>query len=313
MTCSFYIGTVKDFSVKVAEIIEQADTLVGQEIEIEGSIIVIERAKRQIAFASTAHDIGHTDQQQIFIDHSMAELKTIIRPLATMQLMFRGVLTNPPYFYRFDANFRATLIKDKEDELSLSHITFISIDVPYVGKTGELTLHKNYQYQAKIDYTSMPIGESKRTTKAVVISQKKMTLTENIPDETDSIAPDENRYARTIAGQVISLSGWLETLSSQNDIMSHMIVRTSAVRASMVAVGPLREINIIWIRPSALYKLLKSHISASTERPLHQHIEVVGEVDYLEEDDAPDLSPPLKLVFKEIHSIILHEENYLWD
>ena len=106
---------MKGFHVKVGEIIEQADAIIGQEIEVEGTIIVLERAKRQIAFASTQHELSHEDQQQIFIDHNIAELKKIIRPLVTMQLMFRGELIKPPYFYRFDAHFRATLAIDKED------------------------------------------------------------------------------------------------------------------------------------------------------------------------------------------------------
>lgn len=297
--------------MQVADIIKQADALIEQEIEVEGYIIIIERSKRKIAFVSTRHDINHTDQQQIFIDHNLAELKTIIRPLPTMELMFRGVLTNPPYFYRFYAEFRATLIMDKDSIPMLENITEINLKIPYVGKTSEITIHDTYSYSAQVNYTPVVIEEDKRTAQAVVTSQKQLVLIDN-DDEVESIAPDENRYARTIAHQIVQVSGWLENVSSAHDIMNHMVLRTSAVRASMVAVGPLREMMTVWLRPSAIYNILKRHIPVNTEQPLHQYVEIIGEIDYIHDDDTPNLAIPLKLFFSKIYSIIIHEENYLW-
>lgn len=297
--------------MQVDEIIKQVDILVGQEIEVEGYIIVTEEAKNKIAFISTRHKMSHVDQQQIIIKHNLAQLKTIIRPLPTMQLMFRGVLTNPPYFYRFYAEFRATLDMDKDNHPILRHITEINLKIPYVGKTSELAVHDAYAYTAHINYTKTVIEESKRTAQAVITSQKQLLLSgENF--EVENIAPDENRYARSIANQVVRVSGWLETHSSTNDIMTHLVLRTSAVRASMVAVGPLREMMMIWLRPSSIYKLLKTHCPFSINSPMHQFVEIIGEIDYLHDDDSPNLTPPLKLVFNKIHSIIIHEERYLW-
>lgn len=302
---------IKGCSVQVADIIEQAETLSGQEIVVEGFIIVIERAKRKIAFVSTRHDINHADQKQIFIDHDLAELKTIIRPLPTMELMFRGVLTNPPYFYRFYAEFHATLMTDEDNVPTLQNITQISIKVPYVGKTSELTIHDAYAYSAQVKYTQMVIEESNRSAQAIVTSQKKLQL-QDYESEIETISPDENRYARSIAKQTVRVSGWLENLPSVNDIMNHMVLRTSAVRASMVAVGPLREMALVWLRPSPTYTILKRHIPHTTEQPLHQHVEVIGEIDYIHEDNAPHLEIPLKLFFSKIYRVIIHEENYLW-
>src|SRR5690606_19454360 len=117
----------------------------------------------------------------------------------------------------------------------------INLKIPYVGKTSELTIHDAYTYSAQVNYTPTVIEENKRTAQAIVTSQKVLRL-QDFDGEIENISPDENRYARTIANQTVRVSGWLENISSANDIMNHMVLRTSAVRASMVAVGPLREI-----------------------------------------------------------------------
>lgn len=297
--------------MQVSDIIKQADTLVGKEIEVQGYLIIIERSKRKIAFVSTRHDINHPDQHQIFIDHSFSELKTIIRPLPSMELMFRGNLTNPPYFYRFYAEFRATLVTDEDNVPTLEKVTNINLKIPYIGKTSELTIHDAYTYSAQVNYTPTVIEENKRTAQAIVTSRKDLRL-QDFDGEIENISPDENRYARTIANQIVRVSGWLENISSANDIMNHMVLRTSAVRASMVAVGPLREIVTVWLRPGPIYSILKRHIPLNVRQPLHQHVEIIGEIDYIQEDDTPNLAIPLKLFFSEIYSIIVHEENYLW-
>ena len=252
--------------MKVEAIIEQTESLVGQEIDVEGYIVIIERAKRKIAFLSSSTAIGEEKSQQIFIDHPLAELKTIIRPLPSMQLMFRGVLMYPPYFYNFPASFRATVDVDAENVPLLKQITRIKLTIPYAGKTAELTVHDSYEYSAEVDYTPTTIKEGKGTAQAVVTSQKSLLLAED-EVEADTILADENRYARRIANQVVRLPGWLETAPSKNDIISHMLFFTTAIRATVVAVGPLREETIIWIRPTDLYQLLKTHMPLKPEQP----------------------------------------------
>jgi len=297
--------------VQVETIIEQADDLVGQEIDVEGIIFIIEKAKHKITFVSTAHEYNDPEQQQIFIDHSLADLKTIIRPLPMLQLMFRGQMTNPPYFYRFPANFRATVDMSADNEAILRNVSAIKLTIPYTGKTAELTLNDSYDYRAEVDYAPVALDIEQRTIRATVKSHKTLMLTNNL-SAAELISEGDNRYVRRITDRPVQISGWLETTPSKNDIMSHMLFVTTSVRASVVAVGPLREETIIWIRPGGLYKLLKSHMPVSATKELHQTVEIIGLIDYLRDDDIPQIgekSP--KLVFNRIEAVIIHEENYL--
>lgn len=298
--------------MKIEAIIEQADNLAGQEIEVEGHIRVIERAKRKIAFVASSKEVGEDENQQIFIDHSLAELKTIIRPLPSMQLMFRGVLIYPPYFYNFPAQFRAIVDMDKENIPILRDISKIELTIPYTGKTSDITVHDSYHYSADIGYMPTLVEEQKRTARAVVTSQKNLLLVKD-DVEAELIPQDENRYARRIANRIVRLSGWLETVPSKNDIISHILFFTTAIRASMVAVGPLREETAIWIRPGNLYTLLKTHIPRKPGEALSQKVEIIGEVDYLQDEDSSligEKSP--KLVFTHLSRIFIHEKAYLW-
>src|SRR5690606_36876259 len=167
------------------------------------------------------------DQQQIFIDHHLAELKTIINPLVSMQLMFRGVLTNPPYFYRFPAHFRATIDMDADHIPILKHISRIDLTVPNTGKTSQLTLHASYHYAANVAYTPRRVEEAHRTAPALVKSEKRLLLVEN-EVEAEFIPEDENRYARRVAHRIVRLSGWLETVPSKNDLINHVMFTTRA-------------------------------------------------------------------------------------
>lgn len=297
--------------MKVGAIIEQLDNLAGQEIDVEGTIIIIERAKRKIAFVASSEELNENESNQIFIDHPLAEIKTIIRPLPSMQLMFRGVMIYPPYFYRFKAQFRAIIDVDTDNVPILKNISQIDLTIPYAGKTADNTIHDSYQYSAQIDYRPTPIEGEKEIARAVVTSQKNLLLVKE-DVEAELIPQDENRYARRIANRAVRLSGWIESVPSKNDIISHMLFFTTAIRASVVAIGPLREECTIWIRPTALYKLLKAHIPLKPGQALSQKVDIIGEVDYLQDEDVPMVgvkSPGL--VFSHLYRIIIHEQAYL--
>src|SRR5690606_2655056 len=127
------------------------------------------------------------------------------------------------------------------------------------------------------------VEEAQRTARALVKSEKRLLLVEN-EVEAEFIPEDENRYARRVAHQIVRLSGWLETVPSKNDLINHVMFTTRAVRASMVAVGPLREETVIWLRPSPLYKLLKAHIQVKPETRMHQLVDIIGQIDYLQDE-----------------------------
>ncbi|MEO1288195.1 MAG: hypothetical protein AAFV93_10535, partial [Chloroflexota bacterium] len=282
--------------VKVEAILEQFETLIGQEIDIEGYIIVLEEAKTRICYLSSSEEITEKDQQQILIDHSVAELKTMIRPLPMMQLMYRGVMTNPPYFQRFQANLRATIAQTDDGRALIKQITAIHLNIPYTGKTSELSLYDEYPYHAKIDYTPSPIEAHQRTARAIVNTEKILRIDD---DDTpaDIIAPDENRYARRLIQEMVQLSGWLESIPSKNNIMQYLLFMTTSLRASMVAVGPLREETSVLIPPSELYTLIKAHISRYPEQAIRQSVDIIGKVDYIPDEHISEIgekSPKLQ-------------------
>ncbi|MGB7338758.1 MAG: hypothetical protein WBC91_07695 [Phototrophicaceae bacterium] len=295
--------------MKVETLLENMDDLINTEIDIEGYIMVLERAKRQVAFVSSSQDMRENHPQQVFIDHSLAELRSIIRPLPTMQLMFRGVMTNPPYIYCFYAEFRATLLKD-DDVPILSKISTITIDIPYAGKLSEFVPSNSYHYQAKIDYTPTTIDD--QTTRATITSQKIIKL-EDDPLTIDTIMAQENRYARRLTGNTIRISGWLENIAAQNEAINHLVMCTASIRLSVITFGSTHEEISIWLPPSDLYTVIKSLSTLKTDEPLRQAIDIIGTLDYINDDSAPQLEEKLpKLTFTHISTLILHDVGYLW-
>jgi len=298
--------------VKIETIIEQLQSLRGQSVEVEGYFIVIETNRQKIPFISSTADIAEKDQQQIFLDHSLAELKIMIRPLPSMQLLFRGTMTNPPYFHRFPIMLTATVDKDSDDKPILKQITHIEIDIPYTGKLSQLSGHDTYHYLAMVDYTPQRDEKSQRTAQAVVQSQKHLILSDQPLDNVEIISEEENRYARRMVGAMVRIGGWLRTINFDTDTQ-HLVLATSALRASVVAVGPLKDLTHIWIRPSDLYQLIKSHIPFSVEQDFNQRVEIIGKVDYIHDNNLPANTENLpKIVFTNITGIIIHEKNLLW-
>lgn len=295
--------------MQVEDIIEQIQTIRGQSIEVEGYFISIDANRRKVVSIASNANIAEEDQQQIIVDHSLAELKAIIRPLPSMQLIFRGMLTNPPYIYRFPINLQVTVDINDDDKPILRNITRVEIDVPLIGKMSDYSRQNSFRYTAQVDYNPQNIETEDATARAIIQSQKRLVLSPETVNA-ELILETENRYARRIIGEVIRLSGWLRTIS-YNEGAGQIVFVTSAIRASMVAIGPLKDMTQIWLRPSPLYQLIKSHIPLSISDDLNQRVEIIGKISYIQNYDMPHIDHLPKLVFTDIHTIIIHETNLL--
>lgn len=296
-------------------ILADVDAYIGKSVTIAGTFMTVQRNRRKVSYITSASDIPEDEQQQLFIDHSPDELQVIIDPLPRLLLIYHGTLTNPPYLHRFQITLTGTLHRDaKTEDLSLGNISHVQMTVPYSGKVAEHTLRDNYVYSATVDYTPTTPPHADKMARATVHTQKILQLRDD--DITfDNIEEESNRYARRIAGEGVQFSGWLQMIPSNDNLQKHFVVMTPAIRASMVAVGPLREPTAIWIRPSEDYSILRSHITRPLDGhgTIYQAMTVLGKVDYVGDTDTPfgaESAP--KLVFTAIHRIILKNERYLY-
>jgi hypothetical protein len=298
--------------VSIEAILAEPQKWLGQSLELEGYFIGLREGNDYTVYLGSDAHIPDAEKQQILIAHSFAELKAIIRPLPFLQLLYRGYLTNPPYFYRFPIRLSARVEMDGSNTPVLQDISFVSLQVPYSGKYAELTPSPSYEYSATIDYAPQREPESQAPAKAKINAKRHIILKETDEDAI-VLSTDDNRYARWIITQNLRLGGWLKFLEGTKNGESQLILRSFAVRSSMVAVGPLKEMSSIWLRPAPLlYALLRANMNISTETDLHQRVEITGKIDYLQDEIPPIESETLpKLVFTEISAVTIYEEGYL--
>jgi hypothetical protein len=297
--------------VTIEAILAEPQKWLGQSLDLEGYFIGLKEGNDYVAYLGSNADIPDAQKQQILIAHNFAELKTMIRPLHLLQLLYRGSLTNPPYYYRFPVRLTARIEMDGPGTPVLHDITAIALQVPYSGKLAELTLYPSYDYVATIEYAPQRDPESQRPAKAKVNIRRYLVLKES-DENVLVLSTDDNRYARWLIAQNLRLGGWLKFYQGNKNGESHLVLRSFALRSSMVAVGPLKEMSGIWLRPSPLYDLLRAHMHISTETDLHQRVDITGKIDYLQDEVPPIESETLpKLVFMEISAVTIYEEGYL--
>lgn len=293
----------------VQDIIAQADNLVGQAIEAQGDLIILQNGNVFFTFLFSPESSHEDEPQQITIAHSLSELKTIMRPLPSMQLMYQGTLTNPPYLWRFPIRMTASLDMDADNQPVLVQIQAVSFQVPYAGKFSGLMPDEHYLYEAQVDYDSEKISEN--NVRAIIKTQRYLCFTEN-ETEVLVLQADDNRYARLLLNKKVKLVGRLRYLPDQG-IGRHFLLRTFAVRSSALAVGLLKGLISIWWRPSPYYKVLRAHMPISRNEEVNLQVEITGTIDYLHSEKAPIIQGGTqpKLVFTEIDEIIIHEESFL--
>jgi hypothetical protein len=292
--------------VDVKDIIEQADKLIGQAVEAQGDFIILQNGTDFLAYIFSPESSHEDEPQQIIIAHSLSELKAIMRPLASMQLIYRGKLSNPPYLWRFPIQMTASLDMDADNQPIFTNIQAVRFQAAYAENFSELMPDKHYLYQAQVDYA--PEQLSQYNARAIIKTQRRLCFTN---DESEAIVlqADDNRYARLLLKRKVKIQGWLRYLPDR-EIGRHFLLRTFAIRSSMLGVGLLKGLTSIWWQPSPYYQVLRAHMPINRGEEVNLQVEITGTIDYLQSEEAPHIQgdTQAKLVFTEIDEIIIHEE-----
>lgn len=308
--------------MKVDEIRQQLDTLRNQQVDIEGFLLVIEFGTGFDILISTTEAVPDESDIAIPLDYSLAELRKLAPPMVTMQLIHRGDMLHPPYYYRFPLELTARVHvdphKNKEanpkqmPHVSLRDITKMTFYAPFAGKQSEILEATRYLYHIDVTYGEYKEPQSDFPARAKIAAEKILPMTH--PDDMQAVklSSDDNRYARTVIGQRVTIPGWIRYIPDTQG-HQHYVLQTFALRPSMVGVGPLRSLTNIWWKPNARYQVLRSHISGDTRQSQHERrVSITGQIAYLSESDAPqfpDIEP--SLYFTQVHEVTVHEERYL--
>lgn len=299
--------------LNVKDAIAQVDNLVGKTIELEGEFIILQDREQYITYIFSPDEPEEEDEPyQIAIEYSLAELKTIMPPLPSMQLIYQGQLTHAPYFWRFPIQMTAQLDMNASNKPVVTKIMSLKFDAPYTTRFLRVILPRPYYtYQAEIDYDYEPEELQKYNARAIVKSQRTLTFVED-GTELFVLRPDNNYYARNIINQKLQIPGWLRYLRD-GDSGNHFLLRTFAIRSSMLGVGILKGLTSIWWQPSPLYKIVRANMPIKGSEDANLRVLVTGRIDYLSKEIAPQLSDGTqpKLVFTEVDEIIIYEENFL--
>lgn len=285
--------------MQVQEIREQAKTLQGRSITAEGYLSVVRRGyHRDILLDDDdpRHDALH-------IAHSFAFLRQMIAPLPTLQLIHRGDAIYPPYLYRFPVVLSATVVTDDTGRITLQRVTHLSTSIPIAGRFAENVPDTQYRYVAHITYDT-PTDHTR------IDSEKHIRLRHVDADapQPTYLYPQENRYARNVLQTRLILPGRLHYVAGQ------FILRTQAVRASVVGVGFLRNQTHIWWRPHAHHALVRAHSTLSNAAEAGQQVAITGEMAYLYADDEQiprSLPYPPQLVFNQVDAISIYDRRDL--
>jgi hypothetical protein len=297
--------------VDVKDIIAQADKLIGQTVETQGDFIILQNGNDFLAYLFSPESSHEDEPQQIIIAHSLSELKAFMRPLASMQLIYRGRLRNPPYLWRFAIQMTASLDMDADNQPIFTNIEAVRFQAAYAENFSELMPDEHYLYQAQVDYDYDPEQLSQHNARAIIKTQRRLCFT-NDESEVIVLQADDNRYARLLLKRKVKIQGWLRYLPDR-EIGRHFLLRTSAIRSSMLGVGLLKGLTSIWWRPSPYYQVLRAHMPINRGEEVNLQVEITGTIEYLQSEEAPHIQggTQAKLVFTEIDEIIIHDEIFL--
>lgn len=296
--------------VKVDELLQQANDHIGQVVELEGYLLVIMEDDNYTPYLSPSDSIN--DNANIYIEHPLAELRKIIQPMHSLILSKRGNLTNPPYIYNFPLNLWARIGKTAEGVPVLTDIQSVSLYAEHPPNLAKWVEQKQYLYSAEVEYGASRDPLRDQTTKAKITAHRVLRFVDS-DDKSHRLDPDENIYARRIVQKTITFPGWLKYLSGIGDEPHQFILRTFAVRASMMGIGPLRGMTSIWWRPNPQYKVVRAHMPLADNTPdINCRVDISGRIDYLRDAVVPIDSDSLpSLVFSQVDEIIVHQEDYL--
>jgi hypothetical protein len=296
--------------MKVDELLKQVNDNIGQVIELEGYLLAYSEGDKFTAYLA-ANGNGN-GVPKIEIEQPLAEIRKIIQPMHTLILPQREKPNNSLSLYNFPLHLSAQVALGDDDEPMLRDIQVVSLYVEHPPNMAKHVEQKRYLYSAEVMYSALHNPFNDQPAKAKITTHKVLRFAAS--NYTPQVLhPNQNMYTRLIAGKPITVPGWLKYIDSTDDSQPHYILRTFAVRAAMVGVGPLRSMTSIWWRPCPQYSIVRTHLPLSEDTPdILQRVEITGRIDYLRDESVPiETSMQPQLVFMQVDEIVIHQEDYL--
>ena len=302
--------SVGDVFVKIDELHQQVKDLIGQVVELEGCLLIMSD-KRETAYLAATDTF---DETAVLIQQPLAEIRKIIQPMPTMILSHRGDLTQPPYLYNFPLILSAKVILTEDEQPALCDIQAVRVLVDYPPNMTEWVADKQYLYTAEVEYDISPDLINGKPVKAKIMSHRVLQFAHSKGD-IQVLDSDANAYARLITNKTVKIPGWLKYIPGIDAAHAQFVLRTFAVRAAMIGVGPLRGMTSIWWKPEPRYQVVRSHTSLARDVPdTNRRVDITGRIDYISDEPVPingDNQP--SLYFSRVDAITIHWEDYLLD
>jgi hypothetical protein len=296
--------------VKIEELHQQVKNLIGQVVELEGCLLIMMDNRETAYLAAT----DTYDETAIRIQQPLAELRKIIQPLPTMILSHRGELIQPPYLYNFPLILSAKVILSENEKPILCDVQAVRLLVDYPPNMAEWVAEKQYLYTAEVEYNVSPDLINGKPVKAKIMSHRVLQFAKK-DNRIQVLDPDANAYARLITNKTITIPGWLKYIPGMDAAHAQFVLRTFAVRAAMIGVGPLRGMTSIWWKPEPRYQVVRSHTNLARDVPdTNRRVDITGQIDYITGEAVPingDNQP--SLFFSRVDAITSHWEDYLVD
>ena len=296
--------------MKVDELHQQVKNLIGQVVKLEGYLLIMSHDRETAYLAAT----NTFDEKAIRIQQPLAELRKIIQPLPTMILSYRGDLTHPPYLYNLPLMLSAKVILTEDDNPALRDVQAVRLLVDYPPNMSEWVVEKKYLYSAEVEYNVSPDLINDKPVTAKIMSHRVLQFAKS-KGEIQVLDPDANAYARLITNKTVKIPGWLKYIPGIDAAHSQYVLRTFALRAAMIGVGPLRGMTSIWWKPEPRYQVVRSHTSLARDVPdTNRRVDITGLIDYITDGTVPingENQP--SLFFSRVDAITIHWEDYLLD
>lgn len=292
--------------MKIAEVIEQAQQIAGQQVTLTGTLTVYPDDDRR-----TAYLVEGDPAARIRIGHSFAELRRMIQPLHTARIGNHEFLQLAA-LYALPVVISAIVTLDDKQEPVLSSILSIQAQFALPGKAAQQIDQQHYHYSAEIEYGHTGDSEHSNGTRARIRSRKRLELAPTA-EKTLVLQADSYHYVSKLNGKSLTLQGTLTFLPGLQPYEYHFVFQTTALRTTRLRLGMKAEPTPIWLRPSALNQVLLTQIDRpQNSNPPQQPAQIHGEIHLLQHEFAPILTiNPPRLVFSRVHEITLFSESYL--
>lgn len=296
--------------MKVDELLQQVSDCNGQVVELEGYLLAFSEGDKFTAYLAV--NGNGNGVPKIRIEQPLAEIRKIIQPMHTLVLPQRDKSHNSLSLYNFPLYLSARVVINDANEPMLRDIQSVSLYVAHPLNMAKWIEQKHYLYTAEVTYSVLRNPFNDQPAKAKITTHKVLRFVES-SDTAQVLHPDKNVYARWIAQKPITIPGWLKYVGDTEGSQSHYMLRTWAVRAAVVGVGPLRGMTSIWWRPCPQYQIVRAHMPLADDTPdILRRAEMSGRIDYLHDEAVPiDANTQPQLVFTQVDEVVIHQEDYL--